>query len=841
MAELKKQPDYSNQKIIEVDLKNEMKTSYIDYAMSVIVGRALPDVRDGMKPVHRRIIYAMAEDGFTPDKAHRKCATTVGDVLGRYHPHGDAAVYDALARMAQDFSLRYMLIDGHGNFGSVDGDPPAAYRYTEARISKVAMEMVRDIDKETIDYVRNYDDTRDEPVVLPSRIPNLLVNGSSGIAVGMATNIPPHNLGEVIDGLIAMIDDEEISIDELMEYIKGPDFPTAGIIMGRSGIRAAYHTGKGRIVLRAKAEIEEHGGRQRIVVRELPYQVNKARLQEKIAELVKDKRIEGISDLRDESDRDGMRLIIEIKKDANANIVLNNLYKFTQMQDSFCVTMLALVNNTDPRILNLKEALYHYLKFQREIITRRTEFNLKKAKAEAHLLEGRLIALNNIDEVIKIIRESYDDAEEKLIKAFGLSEIQAQDILNMRLKTLQGLEKEKIEDKYNELVKLIDYYNSVLEDKKLVDKILKDELSEIKEKYSDDRKTSIENVLDDLDIEDLIEEEEGVITLTHLGYIKRTASSIYKSQHRGGRGIAGLQTREEDFVERLFTASTHDHIMFFTNKGRMYKLKGYQIPEAGRQAKGTAIVNILPFEPGEKVSAMIPVKEFTENMYLTMATRNGVIKKTDLMEYNTARKGGLIAIVIDPDDELIRVELTDGNQDVVIGTHDGYAIRFNETDVRPMGRVTRGVKSINLRENDFVVGMSLVKDDTELLVVTENGFGKKTNFDEYKVQRRGGMGLLTYKVSEKTGKVCGITSISPNDDVMLMASDGVIIRMYSQEINSLGRATIGVRLMRPEEGVNVIGIVSTVHEEEEKDDTSDTNEPEAEETQENLTEEEPTE
>ena len=804
--------DYSMQKIIDVEIEKEMKKAYVDYAMSVIVGRALPDVRDGFKPVHRRIIYTMHEAGLTPDKPHKKCATTVGDVLGKYHPHGDAAVYDALARMAQDFSLRYPMVDGHGNFGSVDGDPPAAYRYTESRMSKLALEMVRDIDKKTVDMGRNYDDTRDEPTVLPSRVPNLLLNGSSGIAVGMATNIPPHNLNELADGIRALIEDPEISIDELIDYIKGPDFPTAGVIMGRSGIRAAYHTGRGKIVLRAKCEIEEKNGRQRIIVTELPYQVNKAKLIERIADLVKDKRLEGISDIRDESDSD-IRMVIEIKRDANANVVLNNLYKNTPMQDTFSCNMLALVNN-EPKVLNLKEILEHYINFQREVIVRRTRYDLDKAEAEAHILRGLIIALDNLDEVIRIIRSSYNDAKERLIEAFGLSERQSQAILDMRLARLQGLEREKIENRLAELERLIDYYNQVLNSPKMVDDIILDELSEVQRKFGDDRRTTIENVVDEIDIEDLIEEEDAVFTMTHVGYIKRQDLGAYKSQHRGGRGITGLQTRDEDFVENIFICSTHAHILFFTNKGRMYKLKGYQIPEAGRQAKGTAIINLIPLEPDEKVTAGIAIRQFEEDKFLTMITKKGIVKKTDLMEYNSNRKGGLLAITIDEDDELILVQLTDGKQDIVLGTHDGMAIRFNEQDVRTTGRVTRGVRGITLKENDYVVGASLVIPDTEMLVVTENGYGKKTEFSEYKTQHRGGMGLRTYKISEKTGKIVGMQSVTEEDDLMLITSAGVIIRISTNEIRSLGRATSGVRLVRMQQDVKVISITRADKDEE---------------------------
>lgn len=825
-----------NQKIINVEISNEMKKSYIDYAMSVIVGRALPDVRDGLKPVHRRIVYTMNEDGITPDKAYRKCATTVGDVLGRYHPHGDAAVYDALVRMAQDFSLRYPLIDGHGNFGSVDGDPPAAYRYTESRMSKLAVEMIADIEKDTVDFIPNFDERLKEPTVLPSRFPNLLVNGSSGIAVGMATNIPPHNLKEVTNAICAMIDDPEISIEELTGYIQGPDFPTAGLIMGRSGIRSTYHTGRGRIIMRARAELEvQDSGKQRIIITELPYQVNKARLIERIAELVKDKRIEGISDLRDESDRDGMRVVIDLKRDANGNVVLNNLYKNTQMQETFGAIMLAIVNG-EPKTLNLKEILHHYITFQEEVIRRRTTFDLKKAQARAHILEGLHIALDNIDEIIKIIRSAYNDAKSKLMERFGFSDVQAQAILDMRLARLQGLEREKIENELAELMKKIEYYNKVLSEEGLVLTIIKDELTAISEKYGDDRRTEITNVIDEIDIEDLIEEEENVFTMTHFGYIKRLPTSTYRSQRRGGKGITALSTREEDFVETIFTASTHANILFFTNKGRMYRLKGYQIPEAGRNAKGTAIVNLLQIESDEKITAMLGVRNFEEGKYLVMATRNGIIKKTDLMEYDTARKSGLWAIGINEGDELIRVKLVDGTDNIIISTHNGMAIRFNEQDVRPMGRTAHGVRAIKLRGDDYVIGMSTAREDSELLVVTEKGYGKKTKLEEYKIQSRGGVGIRTYKISEQTGKVIGIRTVTDNDDIMLITSEGIIIRMQTKDISTFGRSTKGVRLMRLNEGVEVVSMARTEHEEEEAAEESPEEAPENTE-QKNVTEE----
>ena len=811
------QTGHPNENIVEVELVNEMKTSYIDYAMSVIISRALPDVRDGLKPVHRRILYTMYQAGYTPDKPYKKCAATVGDVLGKYHPHGDASVYDAMVRMAQDFSLRYPMIDGHGNFGSVDGDPAAAYRYTESRMSKIALEMLQDIDKETVDFMPNFDESLQEPTVLPARIPGLLINGSSGIAVGMATNVPSHNLTEVIDGVVALIDNPDITIDELMNHIKGPDFPTAGIIMGRSGIRAAYHTGRGKILVRARTTIEgEEGSKQKIIVTELPYQVNKARLIEKIAELVRDKRIEGISGLRDESDRDGMRMVIELKRDANANVVLNQLFKNTQMQETFGAIMLALVDN-QPKILNLKQILYHYLEFQKDVIRRRTRFNLAKAEARAHILNGLLIALDNIDAVIKTIRESYDDAKERLMEKFNLSDKQAQAILDMRLARLQGLEKEKLESEYNELMQKIAYYNAVLANEFMVLDIIKEELTEIKNRYGDERRTEITNAVDDIDIEDLIEEEENVVTLTNYGYVKRMPSDVYKTQRRGGRGITGLQTREEDFVNTIISTSTHDTLLFFTNRGRMFRLKAYQLPEAGRQAKGTPIVNLIPIEQGEKITALIPLRTFEEDKYIVMVTRNGIIKRTDLTEYDSIRKNSaLLAIVLDEDDELISVKITDGTDNVVIGTHNGMAIRFAETDVRKMGRVTHGVKAITLREGDYVVGAAVASEGKDLMVVTENGYGKKTDFEEYRTQNRGGIGLKNYNISEKTGNVVSIHSVTDDDDIMLITSEGVVIRLETSEIRSIGRSTAGVRLMRLGENVQVVSVAKCAHEGEEE-------------------------
>ncbi len=805
-------------KIIPVELDNEMRKSYIDYAMSVIVGRALPDVRDGLKPVHRRILYAMYEDGFTPDKAYRKCATTVGNVLGRYHPHGDAAVYDSLVRMAQDFSLRYPMVDGHGNFGSIDGDGAAAYRYTEARMSKLSMHMLTDIEKETVDFMPNFDESRKEPVVLPSRFPHLLVNGSNGIAVGMATNIPPHNLREVINGIVALIDNPDITIDELMEYIPAPDFPTGAQIMGVSGIRAAYHTGRGKLKVRAKAEIEDwKENRQRIIITEIPYMVNKARLIEKIAELVHDKRVEGISDLRDESDREGMRIVIELKRDVNATIILNQLYKYTQLEDTFSIIMLALVNTTDPKILNLKQVLEYYVDFQKDVIVRRTQYDKKKAEARAHILEGLKIALDHIDAVINIIRNSYNDAKQRLIDEFALTDLQAQAILDMRLGRLAGMEREKIDNEYNELTALIQHLAEILGNEQMILDIIKEEITAIGDKYGDDRRTSIEPVADDIDIEDLIEEEDNVITMTHQGYIKRLSVDTYKSQRRGGKGIIGLQTKEEDFVDTMFISSTHAHILFFTNTGRMYRIKAYEIPEAGRQAKGTAVVNLLALEPGESISAMIPVREYEEGKNLVMCTRGGIIKKTDLMEYQNAPKGGKIAIKLDEGDELIRVKLTDGNTDLFIGTHQGKMIRFNEKDVRTMGRVSRGVRAITLENGDYVIGMSVYREDAKMLIVSENGYGKKTELSEYKCQSRGGKGTTTYKISEATGCVAGIKVVAPTDDIILITSEGVIIRLDTEDISTYGRVTKGVRLMRLAEGVSLVSVARVEKEDHEEE------------------------
>ena len=796
-------------KIIDRDVENEMKSAYMSYAMSVIVSRALPDVRDGLKPVHRRILYTMHEDGLTSDKPYRKSATTVGDVLGRYHPHGDSSVYDAMVRMAQDFSLRYPLIDGHGNFGSIDGDGAAAYRYTEARMSKMSEVMLTDIEKNTVDFMPNFDGRLQEPVVLPAKIPALLVNGSSGIAVGMATNIPPHNLSEVIDGIIKIIDNRETTDEELMTVIKGPDFPTEGIILGREGIKQAYTTGRGKIIVRAEAEIEEmSGNKQRIIVSSLPYQVNKAKLIENIANLAREKRIEGISDLRDESDRnDRVRIVIELKRDANAQVVLNQLYKNTQMQDTFGVIMLALVNN-EPKILTLRQCLDHYIAHREQVITRRTKFELDKALARAHILEGLKIALDNIDEVINIIRSSYDDAKERLMKRFGLSDIQAQAILDMRLKTLSGLQREKIEEEYNELMKLIAHLREILANEQLVLDIIKEELLEIKQKYGDERKTKIVAAEGDINVEDLIKEEQTVVALTHFGYIKRMPIDTYRSQKRGGKGIIGTATREEDFVKQIFTASTHDTILFFSNKGKLYRLRGYEIPEAGRTAKGTAIVNLLRLDNGEKISAVIPITNFEDGKYLLMATKNGLIKKTALKDFDSTRKTGLLSITLKDDDELIDVRLTDGEDNVVLVTSKGLSITFDEKDVRPVGRSAQGVIGIRLDDKDFVIGMEsiIASKDATLLAITEHGFGKRTELSEYRVQNRGGRGVITYKVTPKTGNIVGIRIANGDEDVMMITDKGTIIRLKVEEISILGRATQGVTLMRTNDGGKVVSI-----------------------------------
>ena len=805
-------------KIIERDIEEEMRTAYIDYAMSVIVARALPDVRDGLKPVHRRILYTMHEDGLTPDKPYRKSATTVGDVLGRYHPHGDASVYDALVRLAQDFSMRYMLVDGHGNFGSIDGDPPAAYRYTEARMSKIAELMLTDIEKNTVDFMPNFDDRLQEPTVLPAQIPALLVNGSSGIAVGMATNIPPHNLTEVINGLIKIIDEDEVSDEDLMEIIKGPDFPTEGLILGIEGIKEAYKTGRGKITLRAEAEIEEMAGnRQKIVVHSLPYQVNKAKLIENMANLVKEKRLEGISEIRDESDREErVRIVIELKKDANAQVVLNQLYKNTQMQTSFGVIMLALVKG-EPKILTLRQCLDYYLEHRKDVTLRRTQFELDKALARAHILEGLRIAIDNIDEVIQIIRTSYDNAKERLMERFGLSDIQAQAILDMRLRTLQGLQREKIEEEYAELMKLIEYLREILNSEHKVFEVIKEELIKVRDKFGDERKTKIVPAEGEINVEDLIKEEQTVIALTHFGYIKRMPIDTYKSQRRGGKGITGIATREGDFVNQIFTSSTHDLILFFSNKGKMYKLKGYEVPEAGRTAKGTAIVNLLSLDPGEKISAVIPIQNFAEGKYLLMGTKNGLIKKTSLTEYDSGKKTGLLAITLKGEDELISVKLTDGQDNVVLVTRKGLCITFDEKDVRPIGRIAQGVIGMRIAEDDEVIGMEsiIAGGKATLLAITENGFGKRTELDEYRVQQRGGKGVITYKITPKTGELVGVKIADDTQDVMLITDTGTIIRMHVNEISVLGRSTQGVTLMRTNDGGKVVSIEIVDTEEEE--------------------------
>ena len=804
--------------VLEIDINQEMKKSYIDYAMSVIVSRALPDVRDGLKPVHRRILYSMYELGLTPDKGYRKCARIVGDVLGKYHPHGDSSVYDALVRLAQDFSIRYTLVDGHGNFGSVDGDPAAAMRYTEAKMDKIAIQMLKDINKKTVDFMPNFDGEEQEPVVLPSRFPNLLVNGSSGIAVGMATNIPPHNLNEVIDGIIMLMENEDVTISELMTKIKGPDFPTSGIILGRAGIKSAYETGRGRILVRAKTEIEEHKNRQRIIVTELPYQVNKAKLIENIADLVKDKKVDGISDLRDESDRDGMRIVIELKRDANANIVLNRLYKHTKMQDTFGAIMLALVDG-EPKVLNLKEMLKHYVAFQKQVVRRRTEFDLEKAKDRAEILEGLKIALDNIDAVIALIRSSKTTAEAKegLMSKFNLSERQVQAILEMRLQRLTGLERDKIEQEYNDVIKLIEELKAILGDENLLLQVIKDELIEIKSKYGDERRTQIDinSIEGGINIEDLIDEEDVVITLTHNGYIKRLPADTYSSQKRGGKGIQAMTTKEDDFVEHVFITSNLNNLLFFTNKGRAYALKVYEIPEAGRTAKGMNIVNILPLDPDERIQAVLPLKEFKEDQFLIMGTKNGIIKKTSLSAYSSIRKNGVIAIKLREDDELIGVRMTNGNSEILIITKNGYSIRFNESDVRAMGRTATGVKAITLREGDITVGMEVAKEDEELLVVSEKGFGKRTSVSEYPIRHRGGKGVITYKVTNKTGTLVGARIVNDTDEIMLINDTGVAIRLAVSGISSSGRNTMGVTLMRAKDGEIIVAIAKIICEDQE--------------------------
>ncbi|KOS03337.1 MULTISPECIES: DNA gyrase subunit A [Paenibacillus] len=788
--------DQNNSQIINRDIGVEMRESFMDYAMSIIVSRALPDVRDGLKPVHRRILYAMSELGMSPDKPYKKSARIVGEVIGKYHPHGDTAVYDTMVRMAQDFSLRYMLVDGHGNFGSVDGDMAAAMRYTEARLSKIAMEMLRDLNKETVDFMPNYDGEESEPVVLPARYPNLLVNGVGGIAVGMATNIPPHNLGEVIDGVQALIENPDITPMELMDYIQGPDFPTAGYILGRSGIRQAYQTGRGSVTMRAKTTIEEIGNKARIIVHELPYQVNKARLVEKIAELVRDKRIEGITDLRDESDRTGMRVVIELRRDVNPNVVLNNLFKHTAMQSNFGINMLAIVNN-EPKILNLKDVLYHYLKHQVEVIRRRTEFDLKKAEARAHILEGLRIALDHLDEVIALIRSSQtaEAAREGLIERFSLTLEQSQAILDMRLQRLTGLEREKIENEYNELIQKIAEYREILANEHLVLNIISEELNELKERFADDRRTEItvgeESILD----EDLIPREDVIITVTHTGYIKRLPVTTYRSQKRGGRGVVGMDTKDEDFVEHLFITNSHHHLLFFTDKGKVYRIKAYEIPDLSRTARGTPIINLIQIEQGESINAVIPIEEFVEDSYLFFATQHGIIKKTPLDDYANIRKGGLIAINLREDDALIEVKLTDGQQEMIIGTAQGMSIRFPESDVRSMGRSATGVKGINLDESDAVIGMDIVDTSLDILIVTAKGYGKRTPVVDYRIQSRGGKGIKTINVTDKNGPVVGLKVVKTEEDLMIITASGTLIRTSMGEISTMGRNTQGVRLI----------------------------------------------
>ena len=808
---------FPEQTIVSSELVKEMKTSYIEYAMSVIVGRALPDVRDGLKPVHRRILYAMYEDNLTHDRPFRKCATAVGDVLGRYHPHGDASVYDALVRLAQDFSMRYPLIDGHGNFGSVDGDPPAAYRYTETRMARMADEMLRDIDKETVDYLPNFDETRQEPLVLPSRFPNLLVNGSSGIAVGMATNIPPHNLTEVINACVCVLDNPEATMNELLQHVTGPDFPTRGIIMGRSGIRQAYATGRGKVIVRARTEFEEFGkDRTRIIVTELPYQVNKRQLIAAIADNVRDKRIEGISDLRDETDRNGMRIVIELKRDANPQVVLNRLLTQTQLQTSFSINMLALVNNqTQPKILNLRHIIDEYLAFQEELIVRRTKYDLRKAEERAHLLQGLLIAQDNIDEVIRIIRSSYDNAKQNLMERFGLSEVQAQAILDMRLKALQGLDREKLENEYHELEARIAYFKELLADPEKIKGVLREELIAIRDKYGDERRTEIQDLEDEIDFEDLIDEEDCVYTLTHNGYIKRLPVSEYRAQGRGGKGVRAMATREEDYVETVFAASTHDNILFFTNLGKVYVRKGYRIPEAGRSARGSNIVNIIPLDPGEKVSAMIAGRGISEDSYLVFVTRDGTVKRTAQSAFKNIRSNGIRALTLDEGDELMTVLQTGGEDKILIATREGMAICFKETDARAMGRDAVGVRGIRLREGDFVVGASIAAEGTALLSITENGYGKRTDVGEYSVQNRGGMGLKNYNITEKTGKISDVAVVSGEEDLLVISDDGTIIRMDVGSISLLSRSTQGVRVMRLSDGAKVISIAPTDKEETE--------------------------
>ena len=816
--------EYNEGTIVDREIVEEMKTAYIDYAMSVIVQRALPDVRDGLKPVHRRILYTMYEDGLTKDKPYRKSATTVGDVLGRYHPHGDSSVYDAMVRLAQNFTMRYPLVDGHGNFGSIDGDGAAAYRYTEARMSKISETMLADIEKNTVKFMPNFDGIRQEPTVLPTRLPALLVNGSSGIAVGMATNIPPHNLTEILNAVIKLIDEDQVSDEELLKIVKGPDFPTGGLILGREGIRDAYLTGTGKIMMRGEAEIEEmSGNRQKIIIKSLPYQVNKANLIIAINQLARDKKIEGISEVRDESDREEIvRVVIELKRDTNAQVVLNKLYKYTQLQLSFGAIMLALVNG-EPKILTLRQCLEYFIEHRKEVIINRTEFELDKALARAHILEGLRIAIDNIDEVIKVIRGSYDDPKEQLMKRFGLDDIQAQSILDMRLKTLSGLQREKIEEEYQNLLKLIEHLRAILADEKLVFNLIKEESLEMIEKYGDERLTKIVKAEGELEDEDLIDDENSIITLTHFGYIKRMPVDTYKSQRRGGKGISGLTTREDDFVKQIFNASTHDIILFFTNKGKLYKLRGFDIPEAGRTAKGTAIVNLLQLDPGEKIAAVIPLKSFEDAEYLIMNTKKGLVKKTPLNEYNTDRKTGLIAITLKDEDELIDVRLSNGKNNIVLVTKKGLCITFSEEDVRPVGRTAQGVLGIRVSDDDEVIGMETITEnkDNTLLAITENGFGKRTELDEYRVQTRGGKGVITYKITSKTGDIVGVRIANENQDVMMITDKGTLIRIGVKEVSILGRATQGVTLMRTNDGGKVVSIETISDEEKLEEDTED--------------------
>ena len=808
----------SAQKIVPVKIEDEMKRSYIDYAMSVIVSRALPDVRDGLKPVHRRILYAMNDLALWPDKPYRKSASIVGETMGNYHPHGDAAIYDALVRLSQDFSLRYPLVDGHGNFGSIDNDPPAAMRYTEAKLHKIALEMLADLDKDTVDFVPNYDDRLKEPSVLPAKLPYLLINGAYGIAVGMASNIPPHNLTEVVNGIVAQLDNPDITNEELMQYIKGPDFPTAGVIVGKEGIKEAYTTGRGKVCLRAKAEIEEDNrGRYKIIVTEIPYQVNKAALIQNIAKLVQVKTIEGISDLRDESDREGVRIVIELKRDANPNVVLNMLYKHTQLQNTQSMLMLAIVNGV-PKVLTLREILAEYIKHREQVVVRRTKFDLNKAEARLHILEGLRIAIDHIDEIIKIIRNSYDNAAQNLMERFGLSEIQAQAILEMKLRTLQGLQREKIEQEYNELVALIKHLKDILASEQLVKDIIKEEVIELKNKYGDERRTSITHGVGDIDVESLIKEETNVVTLTHFGYIKRIAADVYRSQRRGGKGLTAMNTREEDFVEHLFITSTHNSLMFFTNTGKVFRLKTYELPEASRTAKGTAIVNLLQLSQGEKIAAVMPVEKFdNDSLYVLMATSNGLIKKTKLSEYANIRKTGIQAITLKENDELIDVRLTDGNNEIIMVTRHGLSIRFKEEEVRAVGRTSMGVKGIELAKDDKVVGMEPIKEDNGyVLTITENGFGKRTELEEYRCQGRAGKGVLTYKTTAKTGNIVGVEIVDDDDDVMMITDNGIIIRINVNDISILGRNTQGVTLMRTSDGGKLINIAKLPNEEQEE-------------------------